>query len=693
MVTKITKNLNGVEYTLETGRLANLTQASVLARAGDTVVLSTVVAGIENPDLDFFPLSIEYVEKLYAAGIISSSRFIKREGRPTEKEILSARLMDHAIRSLFSEDLVREVQIITQVLAYDKKNNPELLQFMAASSALLISGIPFKGPVAGVRVARIDGKLVYHPGDDQMDQSDMNLIVSIIDNAIVSIEADAKIIDEEVLTTALSESLAQGQSLLDFQKEFAVKAGSKEFKYTPRVVPEDLQEKIKSALPLEFEEMVFTKDKKTRHDYLNNQKASIHSQFDADYKSTHIDKCFDDVLKEIVRRNAITNKRRIDGRALNELREISAEIGVLPRVHGSALFNRGETQVLSVVTLGSSRVEQTIEGIEGEGTKRYMHHYNFPQFSVGEVDRKFGMANRRAIGHGIIGEKSLFQVLPDEKNFKYTIRVVSETLSSNGSTSMAATCGSTLALMDAGVQIEKPVAGISIGLVYEGKDKYVLFTDIIGDEDHYGDMDFKITGTADGWTAIQLDNKLQGIPVDILIEAIHESKKTRIQILEYMNTIISKPRESLSTLAPRILSIKIHPSKIGELIGPGGKVIKEITAQTGAEIDIEEDGTVNIMAIEADSAERAIAQIKEVLNEIEVGTILNASIKRIESYGIFIEVSRNLGGLVHVSKISDEFVKNLNEKYKVGESVKVKYEGTDDQGRHNFSMKGIDGIK
>ncbi|MEI7603401.1 MAG: polyribonucleotide nucleotidyltransferase [bacterium] len=689
MVTKHTKVINGVEFTLETGRLAKLTQASVLARAGDTVVLSTIAVGVDNPELDYFPLGIEYVEKLYAAGMISSSRFIKREGRPTEKEILSGRLMDHAIRSLFPEDLVREVQVITQVLAYDQKNNPELLQFIAASAALMISGIPFKGPVAAVRVGKINDELVYFPTDEQMNESSMNLIVSIIDGLIVSVEADGKIISEDILNNALRDSLIQGKELLDFQNEFVSLAGKKDFTYTPRIISTELKEKILAELGSDFEEKIFIKDKNERHDVLGAIKSAIHAKFDADYKSTDVEKCFDDIIKEIVRRNAVDNKKRIDGRAMDELRPISAEVGVLPRVHGSAIFNRGETQVLSVVTLGSSRLEQIVEGLEGEGTKRYMHHYNFPQFSVGEVDRKFGMANRRAIGHGIIGEKSILQVLPGEDNFKYTVRVVSEVLGSNGSTSMAATCGSMLALLDAGVKLEEQIAGISMGLIYEGNGKYVLFTDIIGDEDHYGDMDFKITGTRDGWTAIQLDNKLQGIPVEILIEAVAQSKKTRIQILDYLLTVINAPREELSQFAPRITTIKINPSKIGDVIGPGGKVIKEIIAQSGAEIDIEDDGSVNIAASSEEASKKAIVLIKEALNEVEPGTILDAVIKRVETYGAFIEVNRNFGGLVHVSQLSDEFVKNAADIVKIGDKVKVRYDGTDEQGRHNFSMKGL----
>ena len=682
MITKITKNINGVDYTLETGRLANLAHSAVLATAGETVVLTTISIGTENPDLDFFPLSVDYVEKLYAAGMISSSKFMKREGRPTDKEILASRLIDRSIRSLFPENLVREVQVISQVLSYDKENSPEILQCLAASTALMISGIPFEGPVMTVRSGYVDGEIIYMPSDKQMKNSNMNLIVSVTHDSVVSIEAEAKIIPEDILSNVLKMSLEKGRPFLELQKEFAASTGIKEFSYNPRVIAEELLEKLRFDIKDFLNEAAFIKDKKSRNLAINTKRDEIHLKYDIDYKSSDVNKGFENILKDVIRRSALDHNKRIDGRALDELRPISAEVGVLPRVHGSAIFNRGETQVMSIVTLASSSLEQLVENIEGDDSKRYMHHYNFPGYSVGEVDRKFGMANRRAIGHGMIGEKSLLQVLPSSDKFKYTIRVVSEVLSSNGSTSMAATCGSTLALMDAGVQISNPIAGISIGLVYENLSKYVLFTDIIGDEDHFGDMDFKITGTKEGWTAIQLDNKLKGIPVDILIEAVVQSKKIRLDILNYMDTVISEPRKDFSQYAPRIVSIKINPSKIGELIGPGGKVIKEIIAQTGTEIDIEENGTVNISSISSDAANKAIALIKSTLNEIEIGTILSATIKRVEAYGAFIEVSKNLSGLVHVSKMPEGFLKSL----KMGENVQVRYDGTDEQGRHNFSI-------
>ena len=685
MVTKTTKNINGVEYTLETGRLANLAHSAVLASAGETVVLTTVSVGAENPDLDFFPLSVDYVEKLYAAGKISSSPYIKREGRSSDKEILAGRLVDRSMRSLFPENLVREVQIITQVLAYDKVNSPEILQCLAASAALQISGLPFNGPVMAVRTGIINDEIVYCPSDEQMLESKMNLVVSVRENAIVSIDADAKIISEDILSEVLNGSIVHGKPFLDFQNEFAREAGIKEFSYNPRVVSQELMDKVSKDIRDFLNNAAFIKEKKERNAVINAKRDEIKSLYKEEYKASDIAKAFEDVLKEVIRTNALENKKRIDGRSLDELRPISAEIGVLPRVHGSAIFNRGETQVLSIVTLGSSRMAQSIDNIEGEESKRYMHHYNFPGYSVGEVDRKFGMANRRAVGHGMIGEKSLLQVLPSEENFKYTVRVVSEVLASNGSTSMAATCGSTLALMDAGVQIENPIGGISMGLVYENENKYVLFTDILGDEDHFGDMDFKITGTRDGWTAIQLDNKLQGIPVEILIEAIYKSKKTRNEILDVMESVISKPRISYSDSAPRIVSIKINPSKIGELIGPGGKVIKEIIAQTGADIDIEENGTVNIVTTSEEVCQKTITMIKATLNDIEIGTVLDAIVKRVENYGAFIEVNKNLSGLVHISKMSPEFSKSL----KVGQLVQVRFEGVDDQGRHNFSMKDL----
>ena len=689
MVTKVTKIINGVEYSLETGRLANLAQASILARAGETVILTTISVGVDNPEQDFFPLSVDYIEKLYSAGVISSSRFIKREGRPTDPETISARLLDRGVRSLFPSDLVREVQIITQVLVYDHENSPELLQYLAASTGLLLAGIPFKGPLAIVRAGLIDGQIVYHPSISQMGDSTMDLMVSVANDMVVSIEAEAKMVPENILEKVLGEVFAQAKPFIEMQEEFLSKAEKKEFHYVPRIVPAELKTKMKEALGADFEEMVFIKVKNKRGELIGQKKSEMHGKFNEFFKPTDVDKCFDECINEIVRRNALENKRRIDGRAMDEVRPLSAEVGVLPRVHGSAIFNRGETQVLSIVTLGSARLAQITEGINGEQIKRYMHHYNFPGYSVGEIDRKINMANRRSIGHGMIGEKSLLQVLPSPDDFRYTIRVVSEILSSNGSTSMAATCASTLALMDAGVKITNPIGGISMGLIYDNENKYVLFTDIIGEEDHQGDMDFKITGSRDGWTAIQLDNKLSGIPVKILIEAIEQSKKTRMKILDVMDAAISAPRAELSKYAPRITTIKIDQSRIGELIGPGGKMIKEIIAESGAEVDIDDDGNVSIAAVTAESADKAIMMIKQTLNQIEPGTILDAVIKRVESYGAFIEINRNFGGLVHVSQLGEGFIKNAADVVSVGEHVKVRYDGTDEQGRHNFSMKGL----
>ena len=428
MITKITKTINGVEYTLETGRFATQTQASILAQAGGTTVLTTVSVGAENNELDFFPLSVDYVEKLYAAGMISSSRFIKREGRPTDREIISARIFDRSIRSLFPEDLVREVQIITQVLSYDKKNSPEFLQILSGSTALVLAGLPFNGPVIGVRAGFFDGEIKYFPDDVEMNDSEMNLLVSVNDKAVVSIEADGKLIPEEIFEKVLSESLAQAKPFLDLQNEFVQKAGKRNFEYTPRIIPEELKKAMHEDLDNLLEKIVFIKEKNERSAAWDTHLAEMHIKYDETYKAADVKKCFDDILKEFIREKALKEKRRIDGRELDELRNISAEIGVLPRVHGSAVFNRGETQVLTVVTLGSSRLEQITENLEGEGTKRYMHHYNMAGFANGEVDRRFGMANRRSIGHGMIGEKSLQQVLPDEKNFKYTVRVVSEVL-------------------------------------------------------------------------------------------------------------------------------------------------------------------------------------------------------------------------------------------------------------------------
>lgn len=687
-VIKKTFEYNGVNVTLETGLLAQQSQAAVIATMGETTVLSVVVVAKEPVvGVDFFPLTVNYVVKHYASGKISSSRFMKREGRETDDEILNARLLDHAIRSLFPDDFTYELQVISTVLSYDKKNDPAILSMISSSAALLISGVPFKEAVGSSRVGLIDGKLCINPKTEEMDHSSLDLVVSSISKGIVSIEAEGREIPEDKLIEALNFAHIENQKLIEFQNEFVKEAGVKEYTYTPYTLNTEVLKICEDEISSSIETMTYGGSKEQRDNYVKAFKKSMVEKYLDKYSSDEISKAVEKILKKHVRSEVLKSHRRIDGRQIDEVRPLNMAVGLIPRVHGSALFERGETQTVSIVTLGSSRVEQTLDGIEGEEVKRYMHHYNMPGYASGEVDRKLGLPNRRSIGHGAIGEKGLLPVLPSQDQFPYTIRVVSEVMASNGSTSMASTCGSSLALMDAGVPISSPVGGIGVGLIYESEDKYIILTDIIGTEDFYGDMDFKITGTEKGMTAIQLDNKLKGIPVKILEEAIFKSRNGRLHVLSQMNKVLSEPRSDLSQFAPRITKVKINQSKIGELIGPGGKVIKEIIAKTGVDIDIQDDGTVLISSVEASSAQEALRYIDEIVGEVEVGKIYEAKVARIEAFGAFVDVSPSIGGLVHVSELADGFVKDPNEVVRVGQIVKVKAMAVDDRGRINFSIK------
>jgi len=683
------------KITLETGELALQATSSILARTGDTMVLVTVVEG-KDIDLGYFPLSVEYVERLYAGGRIKGSRWVKREGRPSDDAILTARIIDRSIRPLFPKEYKKQVQIVITVLSVDGENEPDILSLIATSAALAISPIPWAGPVSAVRMGFVkeagNGKMEYivNPGRAEMEFSELDLIASQTAEKTLMLEAGIKEESEEIVIEAIKKAQeANSQVILEINK-LVKKIGAKKTEVkkdavlyeTIKKIEKNYKAEVDALIPLRVskesgsggEDLV---DKIYEHEKMANPD-------DAPDKKT-ISKALESVLFALIRENIIKKSKRPDGRKIDQLREISSQVSVLPRTHGSGVFQRGNTQALTIATLGSPRLEQLIESAEGEETKSYMHHYSMPPYSVGEAGR-MGTPSRREIGHGALAERALEPVIPDQKTFPYTIRVVSEILSSNGSTSMAATCGSTLALMDAGVPIKSPIAGIAMGLMTL-EEKYVILTDILGLEDFSGDMDFKVAGSDKGITAIQLDVKINGITIDQITETLAGAKKARLFILEKMLATISKSREEVSTYAPKIEQLQIPVDKIGEVIGPGGRVIKNIISQTGATVDVEDDGTVTISASGEESVEKAVEWINGLIREIEPGEIFeNAEVKRILPFGAFVEVLPGKEGMVHVSKMSTEYVKNPEDVLSIGDKVKVRVVEIDDQGRMNLSM-------
>lgn len=682
--------INGVKISFETGKLADQANGSVLATMGETVVLAIVVTADRREGIDFFPLQVEYSERLYAGGFISSSRFIKREGHPSNDQVLKSRLIDRSLRPLFKADFINEVQVVVTVLSYDGVNDPAILGINAASAAIMLAGLPFDGPVAGVRIGIDDKKLVLNPSVKDLDDGELDLVVSGTKEAIIMLEAGAKQIPEEKILEGLEFAHKEMQTLIDLQNEFVKEITPEQIEYVGKIIDEELMKLIEDEYTGQINEIQYIKEKKERSKREKALKEELYAKYEEKYDKNDINQSLDEVIYKIVRTNIIKEGKRPDGRKTTEIRPITIETGLLPRVHGSAMFRRGETQAVSIVTLGSGRLEQVMQTIYGEETKRYMHHYNFPQWSVGEVGRIAYYPGRREIGHGALAERALIPVLPSEEEFPYTIRVVSEVMSSNGSTSMASTCGSTLSLMDAGVPIKAMVSGIAMGLIMdEATGEYAVLSDIQGLEDHFGDMDFKVTGTEEGVTAIQMDNKLKGISIEILKKALGQAREGRLFIMGKMKEVITSPRDSLSKYAPRIETFQINPLKIGELIGPGGKNIKKIIEESGAEIDINDKGLVSISAIDEESRLKAITAIKGMTEEPEVGKIYEGKVAKLMAFGAFVDVSPAISGLVHVSEMSNEFVKDPSTIVKEGQTVKVKIIGIDDQGRINLSMKQV----
>ncbi len=691
-VRRVERKIGENVLTIETGKIARQAHGAVVVSYGDSMVLVTAVTAAPRfDDIDFFPLSVEYREKLSAAGKFPGG-FMKREGRPSTKETLTSRMIDRPIRPLFPDGYFEEVQIIANVISADKENDPDVLAMIGASAALSISKIPFMGPLGACRVSRVDGEFVLFPTHTQREKSDFNLVLGGRAEAINMIEVDTKEVDEDVIANGVAEAHKAVGQICELIDELREKCGNIE-KEIPEIEWDDnLLDKIKSEIEGKVSDAFGIQSKADRSNTLKTIKKDAIEAYcsDADGKEAKCSvalfkRMFDKIQKGVIRK-LIMDGKRLDGRGYKDVRPISCEVGLLPRSHGSALFTRGETQALVSVTLGTMRDEQTVDGLLEEYGQKFMLHYNFPPSSVGEV-RPMRGPGRREIGHGALAEKALSQAMPPVEKFAYTVKIVSDITESNGSSSMASTCGGSLALLDAGVPVVKPVAGISIGMVSEGKD-YKLLTDILGDEDHFGDMDFKITGTVDGITAIQLDIKAEGLEHNIMVEALAQAKVARLEILETMEKTISQPRESMSQYAPKMISIKINPELIGKIIGPGGKVIKGIQEETEAKIEIEEDGTIFISSVEGEGYLKAKDIIKAMTEPPEVGRIYKQSkVVSVKEFGAFVEIIPGIEGLCHISEISNDFVKNTEDVCKVGDKIDVKLLLIDDQGRFKLSRK------
>ncbi|MDE3838564.1 polyribonucleotide nucleotidyltransferase [Bacillus methanolicus] len=680
----------GRNLTVEIGQLAKQANGAVLVRYGDTVVLSTATASKEPKNVDFFPLTVNYEERLYAVGKIPGG-FIKREGRPSEKAILASRLIDRPIRPLFAEGFRNEVQVVSMVMSVDQDCSSEMAAMFGSSLALCISDIPFEGPIAGVTVGRVGGKFIINPGVQEMEQSDMHLVVAGTKDAINMVEAGADEVPEEVMLEAIMFGHEEIKRLIEFQEKITSEIGKEKMEVVLFELDKELEAEVREMCEADMIKAIQVPEKLAREDAINEVKNEVLAKYEeqeADEDTLkQVKQILDNIVKNEVRRLITEEKIRPDGRKVDEIRPHSSEIGILPRTHGSGLFTRGQTQALSVCTLGALGDVQILDGLGIEEEKRFMHHYNFPSFSVGETGPMRG-PGRREIGHGALGERALEPVIPSEKEFPYTVRLVSEVLESNGSTSQASICASTLAMMDAGVPIKAPVAGIAMGLVKSG-DNYTILTDIQGMEDHLGDMDFKVAGTPKGVTALQMDIKIEGLSREILEEALQQAKKGRMQILDSMLKTISKPREQLSKYAPKILTMTINPEKIRDVIGPSGKQINKIIEETGVKIDIEQDGTIFISSIDEEMNQKAKTIIEDIVREVEVGQLYLGKVKRIEKFGAFVEIFNGKDGLVHISELAEERVGKVEDVVSIGDEILVKVTEIDKQGRVNLSRKAV----
>ena len=691
---KKTTKLGNNEIIFETGKVARQATGAVLVSSGNTQVLSTVVVGKPPGEhQDFFPLTVNYLEKTYATGKIPGG-FFKREGRPTEKETLTSRLIDRPIRPLFKQDFLYEVQVICTVLSSDKDEDPDVLSFLGASAALAISGLPFEGPLGAARVGFIEGQYTINPKRSEMENSYLDMVIAGSDAAVIMVESEAKELTEDQMLGGILFAHQEMQEVIEAIKEMAKEVGKEPFEYEPKIIDEDLLKSVEETFSENITKAYLIKDKQERVQAISEIKEKLIEQKlakedDSEITESDLLDAFKKIEKKIVRTRLLNGEARIDGRDLDTVRPISVEAGLLKNTHGSALFTRGETQAIVTATLGSPRQAQLIDALEGEFKDQFMLHYNFPPYSVGEASFLAG-PKRREIGHGKLARRALEAVLPDPEEFPYTIRVVSEITESNGSSSMASVCGSSLALMDAGIPIKKPVAGVAMGLVKENED-FAVITDILGDEDHLGDMDFKVAGTADGITALQMDIKIDGITEQIFDEALKKANTARAVILEKMNDELSESREQLSSKAPQAVIVQIDTKKIRDIIGKGGETIRRLVEETGAQIDVDDSGKVTIYGDTPDSRAMAVEQINAITAEPEVNKIYTGKVANIVEFGAFVTIMPGRDGLVHISEIAEERVENVSDYFVEGEEVKVKVLEVDRQGKIRLTMKGLEG--
>ena len=682
--------VGGKELSIKTGKVAKQASGSVIVQMGETIVLVTVVASKDaRVGLDFLPLSVEYQEKIYAAGRIPGNYFRREIGRPSEKEILTCRLIDRPIRPLFPKSFYCETQVICTVLSMDKENDPDVLAMVGASAALSISEIPFAGPIASVRVARVDGELIVNPTIQQCEEADINVVIAGSKTGVMMVEAGAKEVSEADMLAAIDFGHKEMQPLITMQEELQAVAGVEKREVLPVEMDEDLYNLIEKEAADAIMENLQVKDKMERKKALSAVKSDLREKLGEDYadRKGDISAIFDKLLKKISRQIVLEKGHRIDGRAYDEIREINCETGMLPRTHGSGLFTRGETQVMGVLTLGSGNDAQRVETLSGDTQKTFMLHYNFPPFSVGEV-RRPGGPNRREVGHGALAFRAIQPILPESADFDYTIRLVSEVTESNGSSSMGTVCSGILALMDGGVPIKAPVSGIAMGLVKEG-DKIAVLSDILGDEDHTGDMDFKVAGTTDGITALQMDIKIAELAPEIMVQALEQAKAGRLHILDRMMATLDTARDDVSQYAPKSYTVQIKEDKIRELIGPGGKVIRQIQADTGTNIEVDDKGNVKIYAGTAEAGEAALAIVTDIGTDPEVGTIYEGLVSKTTDFGAFVTIKPGTDGLVHISELADYRVKKVTDIVSEGQTIKVKVLEITRDGKIRLSYKAV----